>query len=62
MRFIIYLDLYPHHPLHFGLGQISQNPPDAVELVEIVPHRAVMQLHKSDQSEVGFNLHNEQGT
>ncbi len=48
--------------VHFGWEQISQNPPAAVELVEIVPHSAVIQLRKSDQSEVGFNLHKDQGT
>ena len=48
--------------VHFGWEQISQNPPAAVELVEIVPHNAVIQLRKSDQSEVGFNSHKEQGT
>lgn len=48
--------------VHFGRERISQSPPAAVELVEIVPHSFVIQLRKSDQSEVGFNLHKEQGT
>lgn len=48
--------------VHFGWEQISQNPPAAVELVEIVPRSPATQLRKSDQSEVGFNLHEEQGT
>lgn len=47
--------------VHFGCEQLSHNPPSAVELVEIVPHRPVILLHKSDWSEEGFNPYEEQG-
>ena len=39
--------------VHFGREQISQNPPAAVELVEIVPHSSVIQLRKFQQSNRG---------